>query len=210
MKMKISTFNGDKFKLGVEQTDTMLSIKERILEKKGIPLKDQIILYNGKRLPLSGDVELDNGDKLKDIEMTLADCGIQHNDKLVVEEHMKVFVQDDTKDGGGKVYTLYTEETYPISQIMDMIENEVGMPKEKQLLSYDERFIVEKDVATTLKDFGIKHKTTIHLVPMIINIKTFQGDTFPLAVEPTDTLQSIQDRSFGNERYSIERSSLAV
>ncbi|CAJ1949362.1 unnamed protein product [Cylindrotheca closterium] len=194
MKIKVSTFNGDKFKMDVEQTDTIEDIKEKIMEKKGIPMKDQILLFNGKKLPLKGDVESPTGEQLKDIDMTLFDCGIHHLDKLVVEEHMKVLVQDDTKEGGGKVYTLYTEETYPISRVMDMIADEVGMPKEKQLLSYEERFIIEKDVATTLKDYGIKHKTTIHLVPMIVNIKTFQGDTFPLAVEPTDTVQSIKDR----------------
>lgn len=194
MKVKVSTFNGDKFKMDVEQTDTIQSVMEKINEKKGIPVKDQILMFNGKRLPMKGDIVLDSGETIEDVDMTLVDCGVQHLDKLVVEEHMKVHVQDDTKEGGGKRYTLYTEETFPISQIMDMIAEEVGMPKEKQLLSYEERFIVKKDMATTLKDYGIKHQTTIHLVPMVIHIKTFQGETFPLAVEPTDTLQSIKDR----------------
>lgn len=180
MKIKIKTFQGDKFMLDVEQTDDLHIIKERILEKKDIPVKDQILFFD--------DIRLD------DLDMTIADCGIQHLNKLTVEEHMKVLVQDDTSNGGGKVYTLYTEETLAILEVAQMIADEVGISKNKQLLSFEKSMILEKNMGTTLKDHGIKHKSTIHLVQMMINVTTFQGDTFPLVVEPTDTLQSIKDR----------------
>ncbi|CAJ1949364.1 unnamed protein product [Cylindrotheca closterium] len=78
MKIRIKTFQGDKFKLDVEQTDTVQSIKERVMEKKGIPLKDQILMFFE--------------DRLDDTDKTLVDCGIQHNDKLEVEEHMKKLI----------------------------------------------------------------------------------------------------------------------
>jgi len=180
MKIKIKTFQGDKFMIVAEQTDNLHIIKERVLEKKDIPLKDQILYFD--------DIRLD------DLDMTLADCGIQHLDKLTIEEHMKVLVQDDTKTGNGKVYTLRTEETLAILEVVQMIADEVGIPKNKQLLSFGKTIILEKDMGTTLRDYGIKHKSTIHLVQMMINITTFQGDTFPLLVEPTDSLQSIMDR----------------
>jgi len=180
MKIKMKTFQGDKFMLPVEQSDTVQSIKDRILEKKGIPSKDQILTFNDERL--------------SDPSMTLVECGIVHMDRINVEEHMKVLVKDDTKNGGGKMYTFYAEESYPIIKIAEMIAKDVGIPQEKQLMSYKEAMIEEKDMNTTLKDYGIKHKTTILLVQMIINIKTFQGDTFALSVEPTFTLQSIKDR----------------
>jgi len=180
MKIRIKTFKGDKFKLDVEHSDTLQSIQERIQEKKGIPMKDQVLFLFDERL--------------KDINMTLMDCGIQHNDKIDVEEHMKVNVKDDTKNGGGKTYLLYTEETFPISKIAEMIVEQVGIPRDDQILSFNDSLIFDKDMGTMLKDYGIKHKSTIRLVQMIVNITTFQGDTFDLSVEQTDTLQSIKDR----------------
>ena len=99
---------------------------------KDIPLKDQVLLFNDE--------------SLKDPSKSLADCGLEHLDTVAVEEAMKVFVQDDTKNGGGKVYTFYPEETYPISKVTAMIAEKVGIPQKKQLLSYDESLIFDRDM----------------------------------------------------------------
>jgi len=146
----------------------------------GIPLIDQDLLFDEKHLD--------------DMDQTLVGCGIQHLDKLIIEEHMKVNVQDDTPKGEGKVYTFYTQESFPISKVMDMIADEVGIPKKKQLLSYEEALIYDKDMGTSLKDYGIKHQSTIHLVQMMITVKTFQGDTFMMTVDPSDKCQRIKQK----------------
>jgi ubiquitin len=67
MNIFIKTLNGETFELEVEPSDTVLQVKEQILEKKNIPTEQQRLLHAAQSLEDSktlGDYNVLPGSKL--------------------------------------------------------------------------------------------------------------------------------------------------
>ncbi|XP_017776577.1 PREDICTED: NEDD8-like [Nicrophorus vespilloides] len=50
MMVKILTLTGDELEIDVEPTDTILTIKDKLEEREGIPVDQQRLIYQGKKM----------------------------------------------------------------------------------------------------------------------------------------------------------------
>jgi len=144
MKIHVNTPNGEKITLDVSPDDTIDDIKEKVRDKTGIPIDEQRPQHNGR--PLPGDT-------------TLSENGILHDETIDLEP-MQIFVRDPK----GKKYTLDVDPSDTIDHIKKKIENDTGIPKEDQRLAYDDEPL--DDNRKTLRDCGVKHKSTLDLKPI--------------------------------------------
>lgn len=141
MYIIIKDWTGKKFKLDVEPSDTIDSVKEQIKEKEGHPKKNQFLVFKGALLN-------DNH--------TLTDCGIKHKDMLNLDR-MKIYVRD-WKD---KTFTLNVNPTDSVDSVKQQIEDLEGHPKDKQKLFFDKDPM--DDPAKSLDDHNVKYKDTLDL-----------------------------------------------
>merc|ERR1712008_80230 len=130
MMITVKTFQGDSFMMTVDPNDKCRQIRQRVNKMKNIPINDQVLVFNDKRL---GDTN------------TLKDSGIIHRDTVYINAAMKIFVQDDTRGSNGKIYTFYMEETDTINDISMLIQAKVGIEKEKQRMTFKEESLIEEN-----------------------------------------------------------------
>jgi ubiquitin C len=130
-----------KFKLFVEPTDTIDSIKDQIQKQEGHDKKNQYLIFKGVLL---------------DDKPTLKDYGIKHKNVLNLER-MKIFI----KDYKGKTFTLDVRPDDSIDEIKQQIQDREGHPKDEQRLFFNNDLL--DNPMKTLQDHGIKHKDTLEL-----------------------------------------------
>jgi ubiquitin C len=67
MQIYIMDQTGERTPLRVNSSDTIVNVKLKIVDKKGIPVHHQCLIFNGKRL---------------DDRMTIADCNIKEKSTI--------------------------------------------------------------------------------------------------------------------------------
>ena len=65
------------------------------------------------------------------------------------------------------------------------------------------------DDKATLDDNGIKHKDTIDLEPMIVYVRTPQGDKLTYEVDPADTILDMKHRVEGSKGIPVNHQRMA-
>ncbi|KAG7341932.1 ubiquitin [Nitzschia inconspicua] len=171
MQIYVREPNGKKHTFDVEPTNTIDEIKDNVLQKTGIPKKDQRLVFKGT--PLTSP------------NKTLRECGIKHKDTLDMQP-MEIKV----KTPSGDVVTLQVSPDDPISDIKDRVKKELGIPVDEQRPNFKGKPLPDR---STLDDNGIKHGDTIDLEPMQIYVREPNGKKHTFDVEPTDTIDEIKD-----------------
>jgi len=171
MVVKVRTPEGDLIPLEVTPNDTINDIKDMVKDKAGIPVDEQRPVLDGKPLP----------DK-----STLDDNGIKHGD-IIDLDPMEIYV----KDPSGKKHTLPVSPAETIDEVQDKVKDKTGIPKKDQRLTFKGKPLDKPN--KTLKDCGVKHKDTLDLEPMVVKVRTPEGDLIPLEVTPNDTINDIKD-----------------
>ena len=181
MEIFVKTPDGRKIPLTVVPSNTIKNIKTMVHVKEGIPNEEQRLKKGVKRL---------------DDPKTLADYDIKHGDILDLEG-MQIYV----KDPSGKIYTLDVDPSNTIGNIKSKLEKQEGIPKEQQRLKFGPKQLED---GPTLRDYGIKHKSTLNLQPMTINVITPEGKNIILDVDPNDTIKDVKKKLENKSNIPVE------
>eukprot|EP00980_Cylindrotheca_fusiformis_P025861 scaffold14741_cov135-Cylindrotheca_fusiformis.AAC.11 len=172
MQIHVKTPDGKTLTFQVEPTDTIEDVKQKVEDDIGMPVPDQRMLFEGEEL---------------NDPATLDDYDVKNGDTLFLDP-MKIFV----KHWNGKVLTFDVQPDDTIDDIKTRVEDKEDIPKDQQRLTFGGQPL-DKD-NKTLRDYGIRHESTLDLEPMQIYVKTPEGKTIPLQVEPNDTVEDVKKK----------------
>eukprot|EP00536_Pseudo-nitzschia_multiseries_P009379 jgi/Psemu1/23053/gm1.23053_g len=174
MNIFVRSWNGTIYHLEyVKPYDTIGDVQSR-LEREYFIHREHQRLRLGKQ-PLS------------DPEETLEERDIQDGCTLDLDP-MKIFI----KEPNNKVkHILLVDPDETIDEIKDKIFRKIGLPKIYQRLHFEGHFL--DDDRKTLDACGIVHQDTLDLEPMVITVRSPDGRSVDLVVNPADTIEDIKD-----------------
>jgi len=171
MKIFVRTPTGRTMSLKVRPSDTLHSVKAKILEQ-------HCLVFDGRQL---------------DDNLTLADYDIHHQSTIDLQEKMQIHVTDTL---AGTNITLEVHSLDTIDNVKAKIEYSVGFPKGQQCLIFCNKQLEDN---STLVDHNICKESTlllvVHPIPrglMRIFVKTHSGTTLALAVNNSDTIDIVK------------------
>ncbi|KAJ0628158.1 polyubiquitin-B [Helianthus annuus] len=190
MEIFVNSYTGKTISLFVHPTDTITKVKSEIKRKEGIPVDEQVLIFNKVVLEDSA---------------TLLDFQIKEKSTLTLLQRsrglkgfMNIFIKTFTED---QTITLEVKPSYTIHNIKAKIQNEVHIPLEAQELIFNKMVLHDTD---TLASYNINNKSTLTVIRisrgfMHIFIKTLDGKTITVEVKPFDTIQNVKSAIYNME-----------
>ena len=176
---------------GIDPTkDTIKDLKRKIQDLQKIPIDKQDLYFDGTEL----------GDDTTTIPIN--QYGIQDGDTLHLDDTMTIYVK---KQATGDVFTLSNvKSTDTLNYIQHRIDNDHNIPVDEQRLSFKGKLLNTSSKSSghhnnnkhvPLYEHGIQYGDTLHLEPMMIQVKTLTGKVVQLKnVDPTDTIKAIKEK----------------
>ena len=174
--------------------DTIRDLKQKIQDLQKIPIDKQDLYFDGT--------------ELGDDTIPVSQYGIQDGDTLHLDNTMTIYVK---KQATGDVFTLSNvKSTDTLNYIQHRIDNDHNIPVDEQRLSFKGKLLNKSDHKNVpLYEHGIQDGDTLHLEPMMIQVKTLTGKVVQLKnVDPTDTIQRIKQKIEKKTQIPVENQRL--
>jgi ubiquitin C len=170
----VKTMDGKQIKVMVDPIDKLGDIKKQLENESGLAPENQKLFMNG--------------DELMDDNKTADDYGIKADSVLDLEpKSIKITVEMPD----GKAHTVEVNASDTADTIKEKIAVETGMAAPRQALKFQGK---ELPKGKTVKDMGIRDGSaiTVEVYKIPITVKTKDGTTVSLNVEPCDTINMIK------------------
>ena len=177
----VKTLTGSTLSLRVKASDSVESLKRKIMAEEGVPAHDQRLIYSGR--------QLEDGCTLTDCRIT--DQSTVHLALRLRGGGMEIFA----KLLNGKLLRLGVEPDDLIENVKVKIQDEVGISSDKQELFCDGRKLKN---GRTLRHYNIQHDFTLTVVSesvMEIYVKFLStGETVTLAIRSSDAIRDLKNK----------------
>jgi ubiquitin C len=170
----VKTMDGKSIKVMVDPTEKMSEIKKQLADESGIPPKNQKLFLNGN--------------ELVDDSKSATDYGVKKGSVLDLEpKTIKVSV----KMPDGKIQEVEVKPSDTAEAVKDKIAKATGFAAPRQVLKYNGK---EMPNGNTVRDMGITEGSTLDvgIFKIPITVKTYDGKSVSLKVEPCDTIDNIK------------------
>ncbi|KAF5823439.1 putative Ubiquitin-like domain-containing protein [Helianthus annuus] len=190
MEIYVDSYTRKTISLSVHRTDTITKVKSEIEHREGIPIDEQVLIFNIMVLEDRGtilDFQINRKSTLTLLHRSRGSIKMS----LTGEGLVKIFIKTLT---GDQTITLEVKPSYTIHNIKARIQDEVHIPLEAQELIFNKMVLHDTD---TLASYNINNKSTLTVmrisrVFMHIFIKTPNGKTITLKVKPSCTIQKVK------------------
>ena len=192
----VNTPSGNTITLKVASSNSIETVKKKILEKEGIPPDQQSLNFAGKRL--------------KDSDI-LRDCNIRNESTLLLIIRSPDAIQIFVKTLPGKTITLEVESGNSIWIVKENIQDKEGVSPDQQHLIFKGQELQDD---RTLSDYNVQEGCNLHLrlqgqlERILINVKMPRGNTTTLDVLPNDSIEDVKRKIFDKEGIPPERQRL--
>ncbi|XP_068717042.1 polyubiquitin-B-like [Montipora capricornis] len=179
----VRTLTGSTISLGVKASDSVESLKRKIMVEEGVPVQKQRLIYSGR--------QLEDGCTLTDCRIT-HECTVHLTSRLLGGgEYMEIFA----KLLNGKLLRLGVAPDDLIENVKEKIQDEVGISPDEQELFCDGRKLKN---GRTLRHYNIQDDFTLTVVSesvMEIYVKfPSTGETITLAIKSSDDIRDLKKK----------------
>ena len=175
--------------LEVDSSDTIGNLKEKIKDKKGFPVEEQLLFFQSKT-------------QMKD-DQTVSDYNIQN--KSTVKLSLQIYRLEVTiLTEGRRPVTLEVNATDSILELKREIQDMTGVPLKQQCLSFAG---IELENERTIFAYNIQNRSSINLV---VKIKVYlvtplNQEKMTLVLKPNDDIGSVKDKIYAQTKISSHR-----
>lgn len=179
IQLTVMTLTGVRHQLEVNPSDKILTVKEKVQELEAYPPYQQRLRFNG--------AELMEG-------RTVSSYGMRSGSSIHLLPRSRGSMQILVKTLTGRTVTLAVNPTDFVENVKSMIEEVEGIPSEQQRLVFAGRDLEDEH---QLSEYHIQGDSSVDLVMrlrggMELLVNTLTGKIITLAVEPSDTVESVK------------------
>lgn len=190
--IEVQKLSGETTHISALSTDTTADLKERIRNSQGISEADQTLVFQNHVLQ----------DDAKPFEV-LCDS------KIVVQLVIKSKAPAQTlqiKNTSGHIFEVTMNPNDTLERLKELIEEQHGMPKDKQILVYAGKKI---DNDRTIAECDFKGPLLlVKKVSMEVTVKTLTGKSFSVHICPSETIANVKLNIQSKEGWPADRQRL--